>query len=89
MNYASNNTNEDASNADLLDCPIYPPDFQDVEVKDEPLEPDTVSCKHILQNLIFKQYFGRYLLVLSTYFYLVSHNSSVTDIKLNTFFFLI
>ena len=55
MNYASNSTNEDASNADLLGSPIYPPDFQDVEVKDEPLEPDTVSSKHISQNLILKQ----------------------------------
>ena len=27
-----------------LGSPIYPDDFQDVEVKDEPLEPDTVSC---------------------------------------------
>ena len=55
MNSTSNNTNEDASNADLLGSPIYPADFQDVEVKDEPLEPDAVSCKHILQNLILKQ----------------------------------
>ena len=55
MNYASNSTNEDASNADLLSSPIYPPDFQEVEVKDEPLEPDTVSCKHILHNLALKQ----------------------------------
>ena len=60
MDYTSNSTNEDASNADLLGSPIYPPDFQDVEVKDEPLEPDTVSLKHILQNFIFKQYFGGY-----------------------------
>ena len=43
MNNTSNNTNEDASNADLLGSPIYPADFQDVEVKDEPLEPDAVS----------------------------------------------
>ena len=48
MNYTSNNTNEDVSNADLLGSPIYPPDFQDVEVKDEPLEPDTVSSKPVL-----------------------------------------
>ena len=46
MDYTSNSTNEDASNADLLGSPIYPADFQDVEVKDEPLEPDTVSCEH-------------------------------------------
>ena len=26
-----------------LGSPIYPDDFQDFEVKDEPLEPDTVS----------------------------------------------
>ena len=44
MNYTSNSTNEDASNADLLGSPIYPLDFQDVEVKDEPLELDIVSC---------------------------------------------
>ena len=55
MNYTSNSTNENASNADLLGCSIYPPDFQDIEVKDEPLEPDAVSCKHILQYLISKQ----------------------------------
>ena len=55
MNHTSNSTNEDASNADLLSSPIYPPDFQDVEVKDEPLEPDTVSCKLIPQNLVLKQ----------------------------------
>ena len=48
MNYTSNNTNEDASNADRLGFPIYPPDFQDVEVKDEPLEPDTVSSNIVL-----------------------------------------
>ena len=29
-----------------LGSQIYPNDFQDVEVKDEALEPDTVSCKH-------------------------------------------
>ena len=29
-----------------LDSPIYPDDFPDVEVKDEPLEPDTVSSAH-------------------------------------------
>ena len=28
-----------------LGSPFYPDDFQDIEVKDEPLEPDTVSCK--------------------------------------------
>ena len=48
MNYTSNSMNEDTSNADLLGSPIYPPDFQDVEVKDEPLEPDTVSSKPVL-----------------------------------------
>ena len=69
MNYTSNSINEDASNADLLGSPIYPPDFQDVEVKDEPLEPDTVSCKHILQNLLFKQYSDEYQLVSSKDFY--------------------
>ena len=31
-----------------LDFPVYPDDFQDVEVKDEPLEYDTVSCEAIL-----------------------------------------
>ena len=51
MNSTSNSTIEDASNADLLGSPIYPPDFQDVEVKVEPLEPDTVSSKHVPQNL--------------------------------------
>ena len=51
MNYTNNSTNEDAPKG----SPIHPPDFQDVDVKDEPLEPDTVSCKHILQNLILKQ----------------------------------
>ena len=54
MNYTSNSTNEDASNADLLGF-IFQDNFQDVQVKDEPLEPDTVSCEHILQNLILKQ----------------------------------
>ena len=29
-----------------LGSPIYRDDFQDVEVKDEPLEPDTVSSAH-------------------------------------------
>ena len=48
INYASNSTNEDASNVVLSGSPIYPPDFQDVEVKDEPLEPDTVSSKPVL-----------------------------------------
>ena len=38
-----------------LCSPIYPDDFQDVEVKDEPLEPDTVSCKRILQSFKLKQ----------------------------------
>ena len=28
-----------------LGSPFYPDDFQDIEVKDEPLEPDTVGCK--------------------------------------------
>ena len=44
INYASNSTNEDASNVVLSGSPIYPLDFQDVEVKDEPLELDIVSC---------------------------------------------
>ena len=52
INYTSNSTNEDASNADLSDSQIYPPDFQDVEMKDELLEPDTVGCKHVIQNWI-------------------------------------
>ena len=58
MNYTSNSMNEDASNAFLLDYPIYPVDFQDVEVKDEPLEYYTVSCKHFTVELDFNQYFG-------------------------------
>ena len=37
-----------------LGSPIYPDDFQDVEVKDEPLEPDTVSCEHMQDIFIFK-----------------------------------
>ena len=39
-----------------LDSPAYPDDFQDVEVKDEPLEYDAVSCGlfyHITLMLIF------------------------------------
>ena len=38
-----------------LGSPIYPDHFQDVEVKDEPLENDTVSCEHIQQNFILKR----------------------------------
>ena len=53
INYYSNSTNEDPSSADLLVSPIYPADFKDVEVKNEPLEPDTVSCKHTLQKIEF------------------------------------
>ena len=37
-----------------LGSPIYPDNFQDVEVKDEPLEPDTVSCEHMQPNFILK-----------------------------------
>ena len=37
-----------------LDSPIYPDDFQDVVVKDEPLEPDTVSCKHMQDIFVFQ-----------------------------------
>ena len=32
----------------------YPDDFQDVEVKDEPVEPDAVSCKFMQDIFIFK-----------------------------------
>ena len=35
-----------------LGSPIYPDDFKDVEVKDEPLEPDTVSCEHRIQSVV-------------------------------------
>ena len=52
INYNINSTNEDTSCADLLGSPIYPADFKDVEVKDEPLEHDAVSCKHILKKFI-------------------------------------
>ena len=44
-----------------LGSPIYPVDFQFVEVKDEPLENDkplendNVSYKHMQQNFILKQ----------------------------------
>ena len=44
-----------------LSYPIYPVGFQDFEVKDEPLEPDTVSSyaikqnKYMLQSFILKQ----------------------------------
>ena len=58
INYTSNSMNEDASNAYLLDYPIYPVDFHDVEVKDEPLKYDTVSCKYFTIELDFNQYFG-------------------------------
>ena len=38
------------------DSPAYPDDFQDVEVKDEPMEYDSVSCDsfyHLNSILIF------------------------------------
>ena len=45
-----------------LDCPAYPDDFQDVEVKDEPFEYDAVSCD------LF--YYINLILILM-YFYLI------------------
>ena len=36
-----------------LGSQIYSDDFQDVAVKDEPLEPDTVSCKHVQDIFVF------------------------------------
>ena len=37
-----------------LGSPIYPDDFHYVEVKDEPLEQENVSCEHMQQNFILK-----------------------------------
>ena len=37
-----------------LGSPIYSNDFQDFEVKDEPLEPDTVGCNICKIFLFFK-----------------------------------
>ena len=41
---------------DELDAPAYPEDFQEVVVKDEPMEYDAVSCDlfyHPISMLIF------------------------------------
>ena len=41
---------------DELDSPAYPENFQEVEVKDEPMEYDAVSCDlfyHPISMLIF------------------------------------
>ena len=38
-----------------LGSPIFPDDFKDVEVKDEPLQHDNVSCEHMQQNFVLKQ----------------------------------
>ena len=38
-----------------LSLPIYSDDFQDVEVKKEHFEQDTVSCEHMQQNFIWNR----------------------------------